>query len=198
MSEEYLCGTPGPEAAHTATLRRMIASAPPFRPDASPHELVHEFANPENRMSAYLALYARGTDALPAIRDGFGQANWQVRKWCVMFADNFADIETLHALVPLLHDPRAGVRAAVVHSLSCESCKDGPNPVDAVRLLLERIEHDDSIKVRRQAVGMLAQHRKPDPRVVPVFERVLADEHDRKLRLHAEQGLQRYAASGLT
>ena len=197
MSEENLCGTPGLEAAHTATLRRMIAEAPPCRTEASPDQLVHEFANSEHRMGAYLALYARGMAALPAIRDGFGQANWQVRKWCVMFADNFADIETLQAVIPLLQDPNSDVRVAAVHSISCESCKDGANPIDAVRLLLERIEHDDSIKVRRQAAGMLAHHRTPDTCVVPVFRHVLANESDRKLRLHAEQGLERYTASGL-
>ena len=89
------------------------------------------------------------------------------------------------------------VRSSAVHTISCESCKDGPNPVDPIPLLLERIERDESIKVRRQAVGMLAHHRMPDSRVLPVFKRLLADEEDRKLRLHAEQGLKRYASAGL-
>ena len=85
------------------------------------------------------------------------------------------------------------MRVWAVHSLSCESCKDGPNPIDAVPLLLERIELDESINVRRQAVAMLAHHRTPDPRVLPVFKRVMANEDDRKLRLHANHGLKRYA-----
>ncbi len=196
-STEGLCGTPGLEAAHSATLRRMVAEAPPFRPDAAPEELVSEFANGPNRFAAYLALYSRGYEALPAIREGFKQANWQVRKWCALFADNFADAATLRAIVPLIHDPKSDVRRCVVHSIACESCKDGPNPVDPIPLLLERIEQDESIRVRRQAVGMLAHHRKPDPRVLPVFKKVLAFEEDRKLRLHAEQGLERYAGAGL-
>jgi len=194
---EGLCGTPGLEAAHASTLRRMVAEAPPFRPDATPEELVDEFANGPNRMAAYLALYARGQEVLPAIRQGLRQANWQVRKWCVLFADNFADAETLRAIVPLTNDPKSQVRSCAVHSISCESCKDGPNPVDPIPLLLERIQRDDSIKVRRQAVGMLAHHRTPDPRVAPVFKKILAGEDDRKLRLHAEQGLNRYAEAGL-
>jgi hypothetical protein len=44
---------------------------------------------------------------------------------------------------------------------------------------------------------MLAHHRAPDARVLPVFKKILAEEADRRLRLHAEQGLHRYAAAGL-
>jgi hypothetical protein len=195
--EVGLCGTPGLEAAHAKVLERMVNAQPVFRPDATSEELVAEFANGGHRMPAFLSLYSRGEAALPAIREGLGHANWQVRKWCALFIDNFADAETLHALVPLLRDPKAAVRTWAVHSLSCESCKDGPNPIDAVPLLIERIEMDDSIKVRRQAVAMLAHHRSPDARVLPVFKRILAEDDDRKLRLHAEQGVKRYAEAGL-
>jgi hypothetical protein len=64
-------------------------------------------------------------------------------------------------------------------------------------LLLDRIELDESIRVRRQAVAMLAHHRAPDARVLPVFRKILTEEDDRKLRLHAEQGVRRYAEAGL-
>ena len=195
--EEGLCGSPGLEAAHAAVIERMIAENPTFRPDATPDQLVADFAVSENRLPAFLSLYSRGHEALPAVRDGLLAANWRVRKWCALFIDNFADAETLHALVPLLRDPKAAVRVWAVHSLSCESCKDGPNPIDAVPLLLERIEMDESIKVRRQAVGMLAHHRSPDARVLTVFKQILREEDDRKLRLHAEQGIKRYAELGL-
>jgi hypothetical protein len=33
--------------------------------------------------------------------------------------------------------------------------------------------------------------------VLPVFQRVLAEETDRKLRLHADHGLKRYALAGI-
>ena len=134
---------------------------------------------------------------MPVVRKGLAHENWQIRRWCALFADNFADAETLHALVPLLRDPKSQVRVWAVHSLSCESCKDGPNPIDAIPLLLERIEQDESIKVRRQAVAMLAHHRTPAPRVLPVFTRIMAGEDDRKLRLYAAHGLKRYADAGL-
>jgi hypothetical protein len=44
---------------------------------------------------------------------------------------------------------------------------------------------------------MLAHHRSPDARVLPVFKHILSKESDRKLRLHAEHGLKRYAAAGI-
>jgi HEAT repeat protein len=176
----------------------LIEKAPPFRSEASSEDLVAEFANGKNRMAAFLALYNRGVMALPAIREGLKHANWQIRRWCAIVADNFADGATLQALTPLLCDPKAEVRVWAVHSLSCEVCKDGPNPIDAIPLLLERIEGDPNVKVRRQAVAMLAHHRTPDARVLPVFKKIISEEHDRKLRLHAEQGLERYKACGLT
>jgi HEAT repeat protein len=188
---------PSSEGAHAATIRRMTQDAPPFRPGATPEDLVAEFASSENRMAAFLALCARGPEGLPAVREGLKHSNWHVRRWSAAVADNFADAETVHALVPLLRDPKARVRSWAVHSLSCETCKDGPNPIDAIPLLLERLESDESIKVRRQAASMLAHHRTPDARVLPVFKRIMADETDRKLRLHADQGLKRYWVAGL-
>jgi HEAT repeat protein len=193
---EVPCGTSGLEAAHAATIRRMIKDAPPFRPSATPEELVAEFATGANRMAAFLALHARGQESLPAVREGLKDADWHIRHWSAVFADNFADAETLQALVPLLRDPKALVRLWAVHSLSCESCKDGPNPIDAIPLLLERIESDASLKVRRQSVAMLPHHRNPDVRALATFKRILAEETDRKLRLHAEVGLKRYAEAG--
>lgn len=185
------------KGTHADTIRRMIAEAPTFLPDATPEQLVAEFVHGKNRMAAFLALCERGKAVLPAVRSGFEHSDWNVRRWCAVVADNFADTETLQALVPLLNDQKSQVRVFAVHALSCEQCKDGPNPIDATPMLLERIAKDESIKVRRQAVAMLAHHRTPDPRVVPIFRKVLAEEDDRKLRLHAEQGLQRYEEAGV-
>ena len=197
MTEECENNAGGIGGTHAATIRRMIDDAPPFRPEATPDELVAEFANGQNRMAAFLALYSRGKEAVPAIRAGLGHSDANIRRWCASLADNFADAELFRALIPLLNDPQAEVRVWAVHSLSCETCKDGPNPIDAIPLLLDRIESDVSMKVRRQAVSMLAHHRSPDVRVLPVFKRLLAEESDRKLRLHAEHGMRRYAAAGL-
>lgn len=192
------CGVPGLDGAHASVIHRMIAEAPPFRPEATPEELVAEFANASNRMPAFLALYARGVEALPAVRKGLQHADWHIRHWSAIVADNLADEDTIRALLPLLHDPRPEVRGWAVHSLACERCKPAPAAVDVVPLLLERIERDPSVKVRRQAAAMLAHHRAPDPRVLPVFTQIAAEDADAKLRRHAEQGLKRYETAGLS
>ena len=83
-----------------------------------------------------------------------------------------------------------------MHSISYDTCKLGGNPIDTVLLLLERVDLDESIKVGRMATAMLATQTL-DARVVPVFERILDEEHDRKLKLQARNGLTRYRELGL-
>ena len=120
-----------------------------------------------------------------------------MRRWSAILLDQHADDEALHALVPLLRDPKSKVRLWAVHSISCDRCKVGENPIDIVPLLIERIEVDESVRVRRMATAMLGHECALDARVVPVLVRILAEEDDRKLRLDAEQGLKRYSEAGL-
>jgi len=154
--------------------------------------LVAQFADAEARWEAFLALLDLGPAGLPSVREGLQSEAWQVRRWCTIVLDHVADAATLEHLIPLLHDPKSNVRMWAVHSISCDRCKQEANPLDVIPLLIERIEADASIRVRRMAVAMLAHHVEPDPRCVPVFETLLADESDRKLRLHAGEGLERY------
>ena len=159
--------------------------------------LVDSFADPERRFAAYTELVRRGEPALPAVRQGLKHGNWQVRKWSAICLDQFADEETLAALVPLIRDPKAQVRLWAVHSVACDHCKDGAScPVDVVPLLIERVEVDESIRVRRMATIMLTSDF-ADERAVPVLRRILETEEDRKLRHHAERGLERLAAAGI-
>ena len=98
---------------------------------------------------------------------------------------------------PTAPRPKSKVRLFAVHSISCEHCKGGTKPIDVVPLLIERIEDDDSIRVRRMAAASLA-YGTPDPRAVAVFHGLLKAESDRKLRLHASLGLHRCREAGLT
>ena len=121
------------------------------------------------------------------MREGLRHGHWQVRKWCAAFLDHHADPETIPELLPLLHDPKSDVRLWAVHSLSCDRCKVDENPIDFVPHLVERIERDESIRVRRMAVLMLTIQ--PDVRC---GEAVRAASSRRrpivKLRKHAEWG----------
>ena len=164
---------------------------------ADPATLVARLEDPDLRFSSYQALVALGVASLPAIRAGLNHPRWEVRKWCAMCLDQVADTETLDALVPLLRDPNSQVRLWAVHSVACDHCKeDAACSVDLVPLLIERIEEDPSIRVRRMATIMLGTDY-PDVRAIPVLSELLEAE-DRKLRLHATRALDRYGQLGLT
>ncbi|MEN8182693.1 MAG: HEAT repeat domain-containing protein [Myxococcota bacterium] len=120
--------------------------------------------------------------------EGLRHGNWQVRRWCAIWLDHYADAESLHALLPLLRDPKSKVRLFAVHSVACDRCKAGENPIDVVPLLMERIRNDESIRVRRHAVMMLAfQHAHAD--LEGFFQELLDTETDPKLHKHAGFGL---------
>lgn len=159
--------------------------------------LVRSFAESEGRFEAYQSLVELGAGALPALRKGLRSENWQVRRWSAICLDQVADADALLDLVPLLRDPKSKVRLWAVHSIACDHCKEDVHcPIDVVPLLIERIETDDSVSVRRMAVIMLAAEFK-DARAVPVLARLLRSETDRKLLLHAENGLRRLRDAGL-
>ncbi len=156
------------------------------KPDS--RELVARLGSKDERAAAWKELLSLGLSARDAVREGLGHANWEVRRWCAIWLDNYADTESLHALIPLLRDPKSKVRLFAVHSLACDRCKAGENPIDVVPLLIERIRQDESIRVRRHAVMLLAfQHAHPD--LQGFFQELLDTETDAKLHKHAGFGL---------
>jgi HEAT repeat protein len=185
VSRSKLAGMPAGESQMNETEARAAA-----------RELIDQLADPARRDAALAALDDLGPAALPAVREGLGHGHWQVRRWCALYLDRHPDVVSLELLIPLLRDPKSKVRLFAVHSLSCEHCKGGENPIDVVPLLLERIDGDDSIRVRRMAVAMLAYGR-PDRRAVAVFKALLERETDAKLRLHASLGLMRCLEVGI-
>jgi HEAT repeat protein len=156
-----------------------------------PAALVTQFSDSTRRMETLSHLEALGETALPAVRAGLKHSDWHVRHWCAIYFDRGADAESLLELVPLLRDPEPQVRLWAIHSISCEHCKDYACPIDVVPLLIERAELDPVTRVRKMAVAMLGS-LPPDPRIPAALARVLARESDRKLRLHATIGLNRY------
>ena len=159
-------------------------------------KLFDRLADPTERGGALAEIEVLGRAALPAMREGLRDGRWEVRRWCAYYFDRHADAASLHLLVPLLRDPKSRVRLFAVHSISCEHCKTNERPIDVVPYLIERIEDDDSIRVRRMATASLA-YGTPDPRAVPVFRWLLKTASDRKLRLHASLGLHRCREAGL-
>jgi len=154
-------------------------------------ELFEKFADVRAIPQAWLELQKAGREAAPAAREGLSHPNWRVRQWSAMFLDVHWDEAALRRLVLSLHDPKLKVRKAAVHSLGCDRCKAGENPIDVLPFVEERIREDKSVKVRRTAVLTLATQT-PNKPIARVLRRVLRDETDPKMRQWATWGLGRY------
>jgi HEAT repeat protein len=142
-------------------------------------------------------LAAVGKSALPAVVEGLKHGNWRVRRGCAAFLDHHGTPELLPALVPLLDDPKSDVRFWAVHALGCDRRKEGEClPFDPIPHLIDRLERDESIRVRRQALTTLVWSRPPDPRVLAACEAVLASVDDARMRLHAAAGVLKGRALG--
>jgi len=164
---------------------------------ADPFDLVESFSNSKQRFSSFSQLVELGAEALPAIRNGLKHENWQIRRWSAICMDHVADSTSLADLLPLFHDCKSDVRRWAVHSIACDHCKNDVDcAVDIVPHLIERIELDESVRVRKMAVIMLGNEFL-DRRAVPVFQRLVRVEANRKIRLHAQAGLRRLSQAGL-
>jgi HEAT repeat protein len=159
-----------------------------------PAALVAQFSDSSLRVVTLFQLNDLGDAALPAVRAGLKHPDWHVRHWCAIVLDRGSDAETLRDLIPLLHDPEPKVRLWAIHSISCQHCKHEVCPIDVVPLLIDRAQHDPVVQVRKMAVTMLAELPR-DARIPPALEAALAGEQDRRLRLHARRGLQKYSAA---
>ena len=124
------------------------------------------------------------------MRLGMGHAHWKVRRGAAAVADHIYDVDTLHRLVLLAHDPKKKVRRAAVQALGCDRCKDGTNPIDAVPHLTRAAREDKAISVRRVAVLMLAIQAS-EKRIARFLRKILATESDSKMLQWARYGLQR-------
>lgn len=158
--------------------------------------LVDQLEDNETRWAAWEQLEQLKDAAIPAVRAGLGDGRWQIRRWCAAFLDHNGGAECRPWLLPLIHDPKSKVRLMAVHTLACDRCAGGENPVDVVPHLVERLWHDESIRVRRMSMAMLAQHvlihdepDEPDEPIESICLEVLDRETDRKLRRQAEWGL---------
>lgn len=126
--------------------------------------LIERLGHRESLPDAWRELNAAGQAAVPAAREGLSHPNAKVRQFCAGFLDAHWDESALERLILTLHDPKLKVRKAAVHSLGCDRCKGGENPIDVLPYVAERIREDKSIKVRRAAAWTIASQT-PNQRI---------------------------------
>jgi HEAT repeat protein len=89
------------------------------------------------------------------------------------------------------HDPLEAVRRCALHALVCDGCKGCPLSADTAGILVEVAAGDRSLAVRRRAVFYLSQQR-PDPRIAPLLESLIARETDPVLLRRAQAALKQH------
>jgi HEAT repeat protein len=120
-------------------------------------------------------------ELLAGLRDG----RWEMRRASALGLMRAPEPSDLARLAALLHDPKVAVRHAVVVVIAAAH---GPGrEAEVVPLLVERALTDESLRVRRQAVSMLAwQLAHPD--LEGFFAQVAASESDERLVRFARVG----------
>jgi HEAT repeat protein len=152
---------------------------------AKPPDWVDALADPERRQTAFRELAALGPAARAAVQAGLGDGRFEVRRSCVVWLWRHPDPADLAALVPLLRDPKRKVRHAAVVALALAHGR--ARATEVVPLLVERALHDENLRVRRQAVALLAWEL-AHPDLEGFFAELCASERDAKLVSYARAG----------
>lgn len=122
-----------------------------------------------------------------------------VRYWACRHLDHHElDRVVATRMLAALSDPNKKVRAAALHTLSCEACKPDDTSswqLDVVAVTLQALRSDPSLRVRRSAAAALMWHWPLERRVRRAFHRVLRDEVDPEMRSKAERALAGDAAT---
>jgi hypothetical protein len=153
---------------------------------ADARALVDALADPSQRTRAFAALVTLGPRARDAVRGGLGDGRWEVRRWCVYWLIRFAEPSDFEALAPLVRDPKGRVRHAALMAVA--HAPAFAERGDVVPLLLERACGDESLRVRRQAVLLLAWNR-AHPDLEAFFAGLLETESDAKICQYARLGI---------
>jgi len=159
-------------------------------PDANggAQRLVDALAEPAHREEALRELGALGPAAREAVRAGLGDGRWEIRRGCVLWLLRHPRAEDLSALLPLLRDPRSKVRHAA--ALAIAIAHGAGRESEVVPPLVERALHDESPRVRRQAVALLAWQL-PSSDLEGFFAGLLESERDPSLLRFARMGVHR-------
>jgi hypothetical protein len=131
--------------------------------------------------------------------DAVSDPDPKVRYWACRHLDHHElDRTVATRMLAALSDPNKKVRAAALHTLSCEACKPDDTSswrVDVVAVTLAALGSDPSLRVRRSAAAALMWRWPLERRVRRAFHRVLRDETDPELRSKAERALAGDAAT---
>ena len=131
--------------------------------DCSDEHVVNALGSAPRASSAYRYLLGRGQAAVPAIRAGLRHPDPSVRAGCCRLLDHLLVEDAVEEMIAMLDDPAPEVRAATVHTLSCDRCKGGadrvscPAPDLVLPPALRLLAHDPDAHVRVMAAELVGR-----------------------------------------
>ena len=148
-------------------MRRRVASVISLRDDLDDVGLVASLARPTCSEDAYWLLMSRGASAIPALKDGLRSPEGLVRYQCCRVLDHYLTEDVLPALVAMLDDDDPRVVCQVLHSLTCERCKEGECRPDAEAVFqgARRLLRDSTFPIVRSLAAEVVGaevHARPD------------------------------------
>ena len=183
--------------------RAALAEGPP-RPEpraatSKEQRWIELLGDARQNEGAFRLLKALPADELrPLALRGARHADARVRRRSCQLLDDLAlTPETIAALEGCADDPDPRVRAAALHTLSCERCKPDGTCLDR-RVIAERAAADRSASVRRGvAMGLSWNPELSDTWAVALATRFLSDP-SAEIRRYARAALDRIERQGRT
>ena len=157
--------------------------------------LVEQLAEKATRGAARRALMSAGPAATAALRAGLAHQHASVRVGCCFVLDHHLDDAAVPELLANVGHKNRKVRAWALHALACDRCKEGdcrPGEGDVVPLVIDRLAHDQSTRVRKMA-AILAGQYVDVPAVRAALEAAAASDPHSLVRGHARRFLARGA-----
>jgi HEAT repeat protein len=158
-------------------------------------QYITEMANEtENYGVARNALWNGGPKAVDALIRGLSHPRAKLRQTSLAVMDHLGDQfepRCYEAILPLLEDEISKVRRAAVHAISCQHCHPAPEEIDVPSLLIEKLENDSSISVRRAAIRALAEYSSDSRSAGAARELLAGNEADPDLVRWAENIIRR-------
>jgi len=122
---------------------------------------VRLLADPLRSKGAFWHLVLSGRAARPAATEGLADPNPDVRRQCARVLDHLADESSFADLAGMLSDPDHQVRAAALHAVACDRCKEGtcrPDKDMVLRPALQLLENDPHKHVRAMAAEVVGRY----------------------------------------
>jgi hypothetical protein len=152
------------------------------------HALLEHLSVRHRARGAYAGMLRQGLKLLPLARAGLSHPDPAVRAWCCRFLDHYVVQDAVGELIAMLDDPDPEVRAASLHALACDRCKEGACRPDETLVLqgaMRLLAHDPDSHVRTHAAGVVGVFVHTRPAAVAALQGAIAADPDPMVRKKA-------------